>query len=171
MEIRALLPTDERSAFSSENADIDRFVHIYAGQNQFKHYLGVTYVAVENGTIYGFATVAPGNIEVDGLPGDIQRKLPRYPLPVLRLARLAVDRRFRGRGIGTRLLRFVLRLTLRMAEDYGCVGLVIDAKSESVGFYSQIGFIRLATVAGHSPTRTESVPLFLSTRAIQAAST
>jgi hypothetical protein len=72
MEIRALREGDDRSQLRSGDPDLDRFFHKFAGQNQFKHYLGVTYVAVEVGRILGFATVAPGHVEVDGLPASMQ---------------------------------------------------------------------------------------------------
>src|SRR3990172_3884149 len=122
MQIRALRETDDRSRFRSGEPDLDRFFHKFAGQNQFRHYVGVTYVAVDDGRVLGFATVAPGHIEIDGLPAAARKKLPRYPLPVLRLARLAVDQSARGGGLGAHLLRFVFRLALRMANDYGWGG-------------------------------------------------
>src|SRR6266498_2427359 len=109
MEIRALRPSDDRSAFRSGEEDLDRFLRNYAGQNQFRHHLGVTYVAVEEGSILGFATVAPGQIDVDDLPVTIRKNMPRYPLPMLRLARLAVDQSAQSQGLGTQLLRFVCR--------------------------------------------------------------
>src|SRR3989304_9179438 len=89
MQIRALRETDDRSRFRSGEPDLDRFFHKFAGQNQFRHYVGVTYVAVEDRRILGFATLAPGHVEIEGLPAPARKKLPRYPLPVLRLARLA----------------------------------------------------------------------------------
>ena len=92
MEIRILQPSDDRSLFQCGDDALNRFFRTYAGQNQFRHHLGVTYVAVERGQVVGYATVAPAQIEIDELPVTAQRKLPRYPLPVLRLARLAVDR-------------------------------------------------------------------------------
>lgn len=58
MEIRVLREGDERSEFRSAEPDLDRFFHKFAGQNQFRHYLGVTYVAVERNRVIGFATVA-----------------------------------------------------------------------------------------------------------------
>ena len=57
-----------------------------SGQNQFKHHLGTTYVAEEDGRILGFATVSAAQIEVQDLPASKQGRLLRYPLPVLRLA-------------------------------------------------------------------------------------
>jgi GNAT superfamily N-acetyltransferase len=104
----------------------------FAGQNQFKHYVGVTYVAVEGTSILGFATISPAHVEIEGLPATARKKLPRYPLPVLRLARLAVDESARGQGLGAQLLRFVLQLAMRMADDYGCVGVVVDAKPDAL---------------------------------------
>src|SRR5579862_6356818 len=103
MEIRPLRPTDDRSRFESGDEALDRFFRHYAGQNQFRHYLGVTYVAVDQGRVLGFATVAPGQIEVDDLPAAARKKMPRYPLPILRLARLAVDRSARSSGLGKQL--------------------------------------------------------------------
>ena len=100
MEIRALRPSDDRSAFHSGEEDLDRFFHRHAGQNQFRHHLGVTYVAVDAGRVLGFATVAPRHLEIEDLPERERKKLPRYPVPVLGLARLAVDESARGMGLG-----------------------------------------------------------------------
>src|ERR1043165_7456855 len=135
MEIRALRESDTRAEFRSGDADLDRFLHKYAGQNQFRHHIGTTYVAVEGHRIAGYATVAPGHLEVEDFPATLRKKLPRYPLPILRLARLAVDESMRGQGLGKPLLRFVLRLSLRMAADFGCAGVVVDAKPGAVSFY------------------------------------
>jgi GNAT superfamily N-acetyltransferase len=112
MEIRALRESDDRTVFRSGDADLDRFLHKYAGQNQFRRHIGATYVAVEGDRVVGYATVAPGHMEIAELSPALRKNLPRYPLPILRLARLAVDDSFRGRGIGRQLLRFVLELAL-----------------------------------------------------------
>ena len=99
----------------------------------------------------------------------MRRKLPGYPLPVLRLARLGVDRSAQGHGIGLQLLRFVLRLGIRMADDYGCVGVVVDAKPDAVAFYSKYGFLAVEAVEGQSEARPAPTPMFLSLRAIRDA--
>jgi hypothetical protein len=83
MEIRTLRPADDRSAFDSGDEVLDRFFHRYAGQNQFRHQIGVTYVAVDSSRILGFATIAPRHVDIDGLPEGAQKRLPRSPLPVL----------------------------------------------------------------------------------------
>ena len=169
MEIRALRETDERSPFRSGDPDLDRFFHRFAAQNQFKHFVGVTYVAVEGGRILGFATVAPGHVEIEGLPVAARRTLPRYPLPVLRLARLAVDLQVQGQGLGGQLLRFVLQLAIRMAGDFGCAGVVVDAKRGAVEFYAKHGFIPLEVVHGQADARPRPTAMFLAMRAIRGA--
>lgn len=169
MEIRALHEGDDRSQFRSGDADLDRFLQKFAGQNQFKHHVGVTYVALEASRILGYATVAAGDIEIDSLPATARKRLPRYPLPVLRLARLAVDESVKGQGLGRELLRFVLRLAVRMAGDFGCMGVVVDAKSGAMDFYGRFGFIAVEAVEGQSDARPRPTPMFLSIRAIKEA--
>lgn len=169
IEIRALREADDRAQFRSGDPDLDRFFHRFAGQNQFRHHLGVTYVAAEERRLLGFATVAPGHVEIEGLPAAARAKLPHYPLPVLRLARLAVDESAAGAGLGKALLRFVLELAARMADDYGCVGVMVDAKPGAVDFYTKYGFIPVEAVEGESEARPRPTPMFLAIRAIRAA--
>jgi GNAT superfamily N-acetyltransferase len=167
MEIRALRETDDRSRFQSGAPELDRFLRQFAGQNQFKHHIGVTYVAVDNLRILGFATIAPGHIEVEDLPLSARKKLPQYPLPVIRLARLAVDEAARGQGLGAQLLRFVLMLAVRMAGESGCVGVVVDAKPDAIDFYLRYGFVAIQAVEGLSDARPQPATMFLSIRAIK----
>ena len=162
MEIRALRPDDDRTCFDSGDPDLDRFFARFAGQNQFVNHLGTTYVAVEKGLILGYVTVAPGQIEaVEIPPASIRRKLPRYPLPILRLARMAVARSFQKKGLGRELLRFAFELALRMAEAYGCMGVCVDAKPAALDFYTRFDFEPLVAVAGLPPTHPQPTPLFL----------
>jgi GNAT superfamily N-acetyltransferase len=169
VEIRALREADDRAQLKSGDADLDRFFHNFAGQNQFKHYVGVTHVAVERGRILGFATVCPGHVEIDDLPAAARKRLPRYPIPVLRLARLAVDQSARGQGLGAQILRYVLELAVRMTSDYGCAGVVVDAKPDAVNFYSKYGFAQFEAVEGRSEARSQPTPMFLSMRALKLA--
>ncbi len=164
--IRALEPEDDRSAFRSGNIDLDRFFQRFAGQNQFRHYVGVTYVAVEGDSILGFVTVAATAIEVASLSPASRKRLPAYPVPVLRLARLAVDEDAKGQGIGSALLRQVFLLAREMASRLGCVGVVVDAKKEALPFYERYGFEALDVEAGQLGDRPEPTPMFLEIGAI-----
>jgi GNAT superfamily N-acetyltransferase len=166
LEIRRLLPEDDRSTFESGDLDLDRFFWRFAGQNQFRHHIGTTYVAVEDGVLVGFATVTASELLGAELPAARRKKLPKYPLPVLRLARLAVSRTARGRGVGSALLRAVFVLAHRMADDYGCVGVAVDAKEGAVAFYERLGFFALEVERGQLGDRPEPQPMFLELGAI-----
>ncbi len=168
VEIRPLARNDDRSGFACGHADLDRFFEHYAAQNQFRLHLSVTYVAVVDGRVVGFATVAPSSIERATLPSvRLRKRLPSYPLPVLRLARLGVDVRAQGLGIGKALLRHVLCLAVDQRERFGCVGVVTDAKPEAVAFYGRLGFHPLDVVVEGLLT-SEPTPMFLGIETIAA---
>lgn len=169
IEIRPLERSDERAGFSCGQPELDRFFQHYAGVNQFKLHLAVTYVAVLEARIVGFATVAASSIERADVPSvRLRKRLPRYPLPVLRLARLGVDHRAQGAGIGRALLRHVLQLSLLQRDRMGCVGVVTDAKPEAVGFYRSLGFVSLDGVRSGA-LHGDSLPMFLGLDAVVAA--
>ncbi len=166
VEIRLLRPDDDRSAFSCGQPDLDRFFHHYAGQNQFKLHLVVTYVAAVEGRLLGFATVTVGSLERRNLPSArMRRRLPAYPLLVLRLARLGVDERAQGLGVGRALLRRVLSLGLDQRDSLGCVGVVTDAKPDAVAFYARHGFEPLEGVR-QGALHGDATPLFLPLRVL-----
>ena len=149
IEIRPLAPSDNRKPFCSGNPELDRFFICYAGQNQFRHHIGTTYIAVEEGTIHGFVTVSVSHIEIQDLPTSWKKKLPRYPLPILRLVRLAVEQSSQQQGIGMSLLKYIFCLSWEISDKVGCIGIVVDAKPEAVEFYHRFGFERLEVLKGH----------------------
>lgn len=159
--IRLLSPGDDRASFRSGNDELDRFFRKYAAVNQFDHHLGITYVAVEGERVVGYATVASTAIRGDDFPSSRARRLPRYPLPALRLARLAVEKRHHGKGIGTGLLRYVFSLALEMSVRLGCIGVVVDAKATAVAWYEAFGFEKLLSLMGQSGERPEPILMFL----------
>jgi predicted N-acetyltransferase YhbS len=162
VEIRRLEPSDDRSAFRSGEQALDLFFHKYAGQNQFRHHIGTTYVAVARNEIVGYVTVSSCHISVDDLPASGKRRLPRYPLPVLRLARLAVIESMRARRVGLALLKAVFIVAREMDQLTGCVGVLVDAKSDAVEFYNRFGFDEIEeTIEGHLDVRPITIPMFL----------
>ena len=78
MLIRVLAQDDDRSRFRSGNIDLDRFFQRFGGQNQFRHHVGVTYVAVDGTSIRGFVTVAAASVVTSAAPAGQRRKLPSY---------------------------------------------------------------------------------------------
>jgi GNAT superfamily N-acetyltransferase len=169
VEIRALTKEDDCTSFSCGQADLDRFFEHYAGQNQFKLFLAVTYVALVDARIVGFATVAASSLERSQVPSArLQKRLPNYPLPVLRLARLGVDTRAQGLGIGTALLRQVFAIALSQRAAMGCVGVVADVKPDAVPFYAALGFVAVDGVR-EGLLSSEPLPMFLAIETVAAA--
>jgi len=103
------------------------------------------------------------------LPERDRKRLPRYPVPVLGLARLAVDETARGAGVGAQLLRFVLGLSVKMADEVGCSGVVVDAKAGAIEFYAKYGFTPFVAIEGESEARPRPTTMWLPMRAIKAA--
>jgi GNAT superfamily N-acetyltransferase len=163
--VRSLRRDDVRSTFRSGDASLDAFFAQYAGQHQFKACASVTYVVEGDGRIAGYATVTAACIDIVDLPLEDRLRYP-YPAPVLSLARLATDERDRGRGIGSRLLTHVFVLAAKMADELGCVGVVVDSKAGALPFYEKFGFKPrpVVTAIADAPT-----PLFLKIVTIRKA--
>jgi GNAT superfamily N-acetyltransferase len=164
--IRQLQANDVRDAFDSGDIDLNRFFLKFAGQNQFRHYIGTTYIAVRDADILGYVTVSPGQISCDTLPKELAVKLPAYPLPVLRIARLAVAKMAREQGVGKNLLKAMFELAVEMKDKMGCVGIMVDAKVQAEAFYQSLGFFRLDLLRGASLERPAPIPLFLPIRKV-----
>lgn len=163
MILRLLQPADDRSSFSCGDPAYDNFLLRYAAQNQFKHRISTTIVAVEDERVMGYATFAVGEVAIDDLPDSARGALPRYPVPVLRLGRLAVDTRYQGHGLGTLLVGHVLQTALRLRDTLGCAAVVVDALPERADFYRALGFVPLRMVRGRSRS-VGTVPMVLALR-------
>ena len=167
IEIRPLQKNDNLSSFDCGTVELNQFLKQYAKQNQFRHYIGTTYVAVLEDAIIGYLSVSAGSVRIDNLSSKHSKKLPRYPLPILRLTRLAVDIKYQNRGIGKQLLKFALKLTLMQKERFGCFALVVDAKENSAGFYEAYGFEKIDIVSGALDIRPYAKSMFLATKTIE----
>lgn len=95
--IRRLEPDDNRKTFTCGDDNLDRFFRRYAGQSQFRHHVGTTYIAVKDEVILGFVTVCATQIEVEELPeGERSAFLILYQLyvwPVWELRRRHKDKK------------------------------------------------------------------------------
>ena len=167
--IRRLEATDDVSGFRSGNDDLDRYLSRYAQINQVQFGIGVTYLAYETGEIAGYATVCAAEGKAVDFDSLRRKKLPRYPLPLLRLARLAVAASWQRKGIGNQLMRHVLGLALRMEGELGCVGVVVDAKPQAVKYYHQFGFEPRLAAEGQVVAPEALLPMFLPLETIRRA--
>ena len=73
-------------------------------------------MATDEESVFGFVSVSTGTLMKDDLPLPIQKRLPEYPLPVLKITRIGVHKSFQHRGIGKRLLEAMLRLSLEQKK-------------------------------------------------------
>lgn len=141
-----------RENFDCGNDALNDFLRRRAGQQQRRGF-GKTYVVLaDNGAdVIGFVTVSVGQVEARALPSQL--KLPRHPAPMLRIGRLAVDKRAQGKGMGRELLAFALHLALEFAERVGLYAVVVDAKdAQAADFYRRLHF---------EPTLDDDLCLFL----------
>ncbi len=136
----------DRQAFDCGDEALNEFLRRYARQS---HDLGgsKTFLALDdtdNKTILGYYSLSPASVRYARTPEIIRRGLARYDVPGFRLARLAVDRRLHGQGIGGQLLLAAGRRCLLASAEVGGVVLVIDAKNERVAqWYASYGTVPL----------------------------
>lgn len=76
------------------------------------------------------------------LPDAMKKELPHYPIPAIRLARLAVSKTHQGQGYGASLLKEALQKSFVVALSVGVNLIIVDAKESAVGFYVRFGFIK-----------------------------
>ena len=169
ISIRILKKSDNRDGFSCGEIELDYFFQKYVGQNQFKHYIGVTYIATDEKSIFGFATLSVATLSREEFPLKSQKKLPLYPLPVLKLSRMGVDSKYQGKGIGLSLIKMVFKLALEQKEKVGCIGVVVDAKENAVEFYKRLGFIELEAKSGTVKRYPMPIPMFISINVLKGA--
>ena len=135
----------DRDVFDCGEEALNEFLRRYARKS---HDRGgaKTFLAIDDDgeTILGYYSLSPASIQYARTPDIVSHGLPRHDVPGFRLARLAVDRRFQGRGIGGQLLLAAGRRCLLAAAEVGGVVLVIDAKNERVaGWYAGYGAVPL----------------------------
>lgn len=96
----------------------------------------------------GFYTLSMASVKADSIRTALKCRLPRYPLPVALIGRLAVDERAHGRRFGEALLVDALLRVVRAGESVGCVGIIVDAKNEGAErFYGKYDFTTVAADA------------------------
>ncbi len=141
----------ERVAFTCGNASLDEFLHTRVSQYE-KRKLGKTFVLVKSDepAIRGFYTLAAGAISFEYLPAKSSKKLPKHPVPVVLLARLAVDVSVQGQRLGERLLLDALRRSLELSQKLGIHAVEVDAIDDAAAqFYARYGFISLNDDSHH----------------------
>jgi len=165
--IRRLEQHDEVENFDCGDDALNNYLKRHAWENQHKISIGVSYVATDESaprTVLGYFTLAMTGVPRDAFPKKYVRGLPPYDLPLILLARLAVDRRFAGRGMEHALISEALRISLRVADEVGCRCIITDAYRNRAGWYARYGFVPIEGAAKSGPQR-----MFLDIRTVRAA--
>lgn len=158
--VRKLDASDEVEAFDCGTQPLGRFLKRHALVNQ-KAGSAQTYV-VRRGEhrVVGYYSLAVGAVEHADAPNRVGQGLARHPIPVMLLARLAIDRSEQGKGLGKGLLKDALLRTDRAAEIAGIRALLLHAKDEDArAWYARYDF---------EPSPTDPYHLFLLMKDLRA---
>jgi predicted GNAT family N-acyltransferase len=139
--IEGLSPHHDRRDFDCGVEELNSYLQRYSGQHERKG-IGRTYVARKNEErrVLGYYTISSSAVAFDVVPEN----LPRHPVPVALVGRLAVDNIARSQRLGETLLIHALRSAQRAAKIVGMYAVVVDALDESAKrFYGKYGFNEL----------------------------
>jgi len=147
-----LTAQDITHPFDCGREELDRFLKKFALANRAAD-AAQTYVTCRANRVVGYYSLAVGSVQPEESPPRAVRGLARHPVPVMILARLAVDRSEQGAGIGKALLKDALLRTAQAADIAGIRALVVHAKDENARrWYEQFDF---------EPSPTDPLHLFL----------
>ena len=99
-----------------------------------------TYVVHRNGLVVGYYSISAGSVSLEEAPARISKGLARHPVPVILLARLAVDKEERGIGLGKALLKDALRRIAQAADIVGARAVLVHAIEQVRKFYEHFDF-------------------------------
>jgi GNAT superfamily N-acetyltransferase len=165
--IRRFEEFENADSFDCGDEPLNNYLKRHAWWNQQKNSIDVTYVALEESaprSVLGYFTLATSSVPRDLLPKKHVRGLPPNDLPLILLARLAVDHRFAGKGLGHALIAEAFKFTLRVADEVGCRCIITDAYRDWVGWYAKYGFIPIENTTKDGPQK-----MFLDVRTVRAA--
>jgi GNAT superfamily N-acetyltransferase len=143
LRVEALGPQHDRDTFTSGVELLDRYFRTQAGQDARKNMAAPFVLVLSVGGVGGYYTLSSTAVKLAELPENVARRLPRYPLvPATLLGRLAIDRRFQGRGYGRLLLADALLRVVR--SEIASFAVVVDAKDDTARrFYERESFLPL----------------------------
>jgi GNAT superfamily N-acetyltransferase len=131
-------------AFSCEVHELDIWLKRQAGQDQKRNLAAVFVLTPDGKTVAGFYSLSAHSIQAADLPPDMARRLPRFPLPVTLLGRMAVDQSLQGKGLGEFLLIHALKRAWLGSREVASWAVVVDAKAGAREFYLKHDFIPFA---------------------------
>jgi len=136
-----------RKQFDCGKELLNNYLKYQAGQD-VKRKLSACFVLtdVETNQIKGYYTLSNNSIPLNSFPKEIQNKFPQsyLSIPTTLLGRLAVDKKFHGKGIGKILLIDALKRSYETSQKIGSYAVVVDPiDKEAERFYQKYDFIKL----------------------------
>lgn len=144
--IRSLDRAVDVNSFRCGHAVLDEYIRRYAVQDVRRNVARVFIATPESNprNLAGFFTLSAGSVNCSDLPESLAKKLPRYPVPVALIGRLAVASDFQGKGLGSILLADACRKVAHASATLAVAGIVVDAKDiAAAAFYRHFGFVAL----------------------------
>jgi GNAT superfamily N-acetyltransferase len=140
-KVEAITESHDLSRFDSgEHPSLNDWLKRFALANQ-KNESARTYVVHRNGSVVGYYSVSAGSVSIEESPARIAKGLARHPIPVILLARLAVDKSEQGTGLGKALLKDALARIARAADIVGARAVLVHAIDEPARkFYEHFDF-------------------------------
>ena len=138
-KLELLSTLHDRFTFSCGEPPLDEFLKKFARQNQDKG-VNKTFVALRGGElkVFGYYTVSAHGLEASKFPPEMVSRLPKHPLPVIHLGRLAVDKSVQGQGLGKILLFDALKKAVLASELVGIFAMEVQAKTPKArAFYER----------------------------------
>lgn len=136
----ALEKGHDLSAFDCGDQRLNDYLRKYALANH-QNRSARTYVALRSDQVVAYYTLAAGSVGREETPQRVAQGLGQYPVPVILLARLAVDLSEQGRGIGGGLVKDAILRAAQAADIIGVRDLLTHAKNEAArAFYARFGF-------------------------------
>ena len=127
--------------FDCGSPTLNQFLIRFAFPNQQAN-ASQTYVAMSDEQVIGFYTLVVGEVAYDDAPERLAKGLPRFPVPIMLLARMAVSLAWQGKGVGSGLLKDAMLRTLQAADIAGIRAFTVHAKDEQArAFYEHFDFI------------------------------
>ena len=141
--IEKLSKGHDRKSFDCGVSELDEYLRRFARQNEAagisQHFVALG--SPRSHEVHGYYALSAGAVAFDNVPKGLRKRLPRYPVPVAHLGRLAVDRSAAGQGLGEHLLMGALARTLRAADDIGIHAVEVVAINDAArAFYLKYGF-------------------------------
>jgi GNAT superfamily N-acetyltransferase len=128
-------------AFDCGHEALNQWLRKHALQNQGAG-AAQSYVGLVDGVVIGYYSLAVGQIEYTDAPERLRKGLAQHPVPIMLLARLAVDQNWQKKGVGRALLRDAVLRTVQAADIAGIRALAVHAKDDTARcYYEQFDFV------------------------------